>query len=795
MKFLSNKKNLYFTGLYLSLFAFMICSATDWGIGIALFKILAILLFGLFLFKGNNANEKDTVQTVDFEKSVMVSVVLLFNIFMLHHGKMSGYYEVFNIACAYVLIIMGIVYFVFYQDRINVREWFSKNKLILLMIGCFVLLSVEVIDAWFLWDAEQYYKSLFSVVENFDADLSGIYGLRLCGHVSQGYSLWLILFQFIKEGTASVQIADIVLAGISIYAYYQILRKLLGEKYSDKTLTLATIPYAFSPFVLGLVGNMSLDSAAMYFLIIFIACSLYHLECLELIFAFCFCFTKEPCVIFYVVYIVAKVICEYFSENQFHLWKLMKFGFGNIKNYIYAMPAILWIILSKLIKQSGWAKTEATQWKSTGYNCFGISDNVISMKLKQTFLLNFNWIFWAIIGLGIAILLIQKIKNKININKNILKMTLPISAVCIMVIIFGCIYVTWTHPRYIVPMIPLMYLMAAVILMNLNKREFYFCVWNLVLAVLLFIQCFTTIDPITKNVFREIPVGTESLYSMQLEPNERISDKTDFCDSIVYNRQYSYWQEILVDVLNQADYNGNMVMVMPNDYNCKKLLGTENSVLWDTKKGCLEYYRRPIPNDCVRISYCNTTQAESVYEAENGKSILYIIPAWTGIDENIISDNERYSKEIIKQGEINNKGYTVKYMVIDMKYKASLDNGNYTVTPKQENSLGLGTDGQWLWLKDGGDELGISAEKTGYQFMFNDYSVAMDVQYGEVNESGTVWVYEPNGTNAQRWKLEKKVDDYYMICWGDYALTYDLDDNSVKLTPKTGDDNQLWSFN
>ena len=78
--------------------------------------------------------------------------------------------------------------------------------------------------------------------------------------------------------------------------------------------------------------------------------------------------------------------------------------------------------------------------------------------------------------------------------------------------------------------------------------------------------------------------------------------------------------------------------------------------------------------------------------------------------------------------------------------------------------------------------------------MFNDYQVAMDVRYNYVDSNGTVWAYEENGTDAQKWKLEK-TGDYYMICWGDHALTYDLNDNSVKLKPKTGDDNQQWSFN
>lgn len=69
----------------------------------------------------------------------------------------------------------------------------------------------------------------------------------------------------------------------------------------------------------------------------------------------------------------------------------------------------------------------------------------------------------------------------------------------------------------------------------------------------------------------------------------------------------------------------------------------------------------------------------------------------------------------------------------------------------------------------------------------------MDVQYNRVDENGTVWAWSNTGADSQRWLLEK-VGDYYMICWYGYALTYDLNDNSIRLTPKTGEDNQLWSF-
>lgn len=780
MKFLSEKKNLYFTGMYVSLFVFMICSAANWGMGVALFKILAILCFGLFLFKENSKDNE-----ADFEKSVMVLVVLLFNIFMLQRGKMQGHYEILNIACGCILIMTGLMYFVFHHNGIPIKKWFSENKTILLFILCFVLLSVKVIDYFFIWDALQYYDSLMIMIDNFNADFSGIYNLYLCTHVSLGYTLWVMLSQLFYEGTVSIQIADIVLAGISIYAYYQILRKLLREKYSDTILALATVPYAFSPFVMGLVGNMNLDSATMYFAVIFFACLLWNYEYLGWIFAFFFCFTKEPAVIYYVVFVIAKVICDYFAENRFHLWKLAKFGFGNIKNYIFAFPAVLWIVLNKINQVGGWNQDSARLWDNNGWNCFGFNSHDVSIELKQVFFLNFNWLFWLTILLGIIILCIKRVK----IKRSIYKILVPIGIMGISVIVFACVYITYTLPRYIVPIIPSLYLIATVIVGN--SKSNFFKTWNILMAILLLIQSFQSVDPVENKIFPLLVTGNQK-NDVLYQPDVDVF----FSDQHTYNRQNLYWSDTIRKLLDDAKYDGSMLIVYPDSMRNARygLIGSEG-YLWNTHTGNMEYYNkaREIPEGCVWIKSCYVREAKDIWESGDYNSILYITPRWITMDESFILEDERFTKEILKQGEIYNKGFYIQYVVLDMKYKAPLGKGNYIVSPKQNSSLGLGTDGQWIWLKEEGDKIAVTYEKTRYKFNFIDYYVLMDVRHNYVDENGTVWTYEENGSNAQKFRLEK-IEDYYMICWEDYALTYNLDDNSVRLTPITGDENQLWSF-
>ena len=781
-----DKRVVYFWGTYLLFQIVLLFVAIGWGTGIILSKMLTIIAFGMYVFKKNEPH------MIDFEKVAILFFVTLFNILLLFRGKMQGYNEIFNIFCSILLVLMAVIYIVRYHKGVKIKKWFSENAVILLIILSFAVMSIEVIDAWLMWDARIFYSAPFggndvrTIIKNFDADFMGTYNLFLGSHASIGYTLWIVLFQLFKEGTSSLQIADIVLAGISIFAFYQILRKILGDRFGNGILALATIPYAFSPFVLGMIGDFNLDSATMYFMVIFLACLMYHFEALELIFAFCFCFSKEPAIIYYTFYIIAKVVCEYLYSNSFNLLKLMKFGFGNIKNYIYALPVVLWKVLSSLNDSGGWGDTSTSLWGNEGFNCFGISPNVISMKLKQIALLNFNWIFWGTIILSIIIYVVRKSRVDKQVSVNMY----PICFMGAVIIVFGCLYVTWTHARYIAPLIPIIYLVAIVIVATICLKKEVFYIWSTILSILLLLQSFDTIDPVMKKAFHSVVIGNTKINSMQLEGNQRISDDKLIMDSIVYNRQYIYWQEILNEVLNAAGYDGNMLIVLPNDPNSENFAFFGEAIsLWNTEEGRLEYYNVNLDSaeDSRQIVSSRPWEAVEQMNSANSDNILYIIPGWADIDMDFVSD-----KKIIRQGEVSNKGYKVKYIVMNIDYNMPLSDGEYSISPQLNSSLSLGTDGSRLCLKEA-SSIHLSGFKTKYEFMFNEYQMTMDVPSGRVDENGSVQVWQKNDTDSQRWFIEN-INGYYMLSWHGYALTYDLNDNSVKLTPKTGADSQLWTI-
>lgn len=774
IKNILNNKSVYFINLYICFFIFIAFAATNWKMGIISFKILSILFLTLFLF-----NEYET-QTILFERFVIAVFTLLFNIFMLMNGKVYGQYEIVDILCCCILIVITAMFLIQNCQRIHLKVWIVKNIAILLVIMCFILLSVEVINSWLMWDSWQYYArgntSILEMVKRFDANFSGVYDLYLASHATLGYSLWVLLFQMFIEGTASVHIADIILACISIYAYYQILRKLLGKLYSDKILCLATIPFAFSPFVLGIIGNINVDSATMYFSVIFIACILYHYEHLDLIFAFLLCFTKEPAIIYYVTFILAKIVCQYSVDCRFHFLGLFKYGFCNIVNYLYALPVLLWFFLYKINPNGGWGSESATAWNNKGMNCFGFNQSVMLTKLKHIVFLNFNWIFIVIIILGCIFLCSKHSK----IDKEIRSILISIGIMGISVIVVGCVYITNVLPRYIVPIIPIIYLIATVVMGNL--KNMYFVIYNVLIAILLLVQCFKVVDPVMNHIYSsKRQIGEEQALC-------EVGDRKRFDDYITYNRQNIYWSEAIVKVLEDSGYNGDMLITFQGNSRYE-LFGNLNC-LWNIKTRKMEYYVESagIPKDCTLLRTANISNVYEILKEMDNNYILYIIPKWQEINNDFISD-----KKIIEQGEVKNRGFDVQYIVMEAVYNFSIEGGSYIVSPKQQENLCIGTNGSNLLLQRESTTINLAVLNDKYYFNFDEYKVAMDVKYNKIDDNGTVWVWEINHSPAQQWLIEE-VDGYYMISWRDHALTYDLNDNSVKLTPKTGADNQLWSF-
>ena len=120
--------------------------------------------------------------------------------------------------------------------------------------------------------------------------------------------------------------------------------------------------------------------------------------------------------------------------------------------------------------------------------------------------------------------------------------------------------------------------------------------------------------------------------------------------------------------------------------------------------------------------------------------------------------------------------------------QTQLTDGKYVIKPKLNLDLSLSAEEDAIILAK--DQSNLLFDKHVLVF---DNNMALDIPGGVVDDEGRVQTWERNDTLCQKWCM-KEIDGYYMIYWDKYALTYDLNDNSVKLAPMSGGDDQLWEI-
>lgn len=147
--------------------------------------------------------------------------------------------------------------------------------------------------------------------------------------------------------------------------------------------------------------------------------------------------------------------------------------------------------------------------------------------------------------------------------------------------------------------------------------------------------------------------------------------------------------------------------------------------------------------------------------------------------------------------EKSQKAYDIDFSIskeFRQQHGLSLGAGRYDILPKLDHSLELVADDMKILLGNDNKSSVVSALNEGkYKIFFNEYQVALDVPDGLIDDYGSASGGTPWDTESQKWILEE-LEGFYMICFQDYALTYDLNTGTVNMTLKTGADNQLWSF-
>lgn len=537
----------------------------------------------------------------------------------------------------YLLSVLWLVFFIIYiarkvkkYDIFHLRtciDFIDKHYLKILLFCVLIIINIQSIITMPRWDGLLYYRLLVKQCNAFDFTLSGLIdGFRIV-HPSHGYFCFLAIgAYFFQNQMVGILIMQFILYLVTVFCYFGLLR-ILFPKATEQSCFWGTLFFALSPLVFGIEPIISCDYGVFCYLIIFLYVSLKHYPLLEIWVAILLILSKQQGVLYYVVFygVVFLVnMSRFYKKNH-------KFDAGEIRRLLRRMiPGFVGIAYYMVSSVSPFAWMDGMH-KATSrvgdvnesvqtLQGIGVNGEYIIEKLKQIFLLNFAWINWLILFLGVGYFVYMWRKH--GYTMRISASIHGLIGVTIVFIFFNLFVVTYAHPRYLSVGVVLTSIGAFGILNEcldyqkekLRRRILYG------LTAVSIIASFVSIDPISFLAFRSFPVGKLYMYQ-PLYDNPNMYPSDVYADNTIYNRQFAFYTLLEEKMLREIEYDGSIPILQIDmskegsyqqgtyDYINMMLEGLygRTQFYWDKENGKLTENQNNIP---MRVYYFWSEQIE-----------------------------------------------------------------------------------------------------------------------------------------------------------------------------------------
>lgn len=505
------------------------------------------------------------------------------------------------------LIVIGsflysMIYIFFFQKySFDLKAFWSKNKYLFPILLIFIICACTTWDSWLNLDGFIYYTEIRRI-RNFD--FFHINNLMLGGHMSQGYSIFMLIGEFLTPGNViGARIVQCIMGVITIYCFYSVADTVLVcSDRMDKALYTAL--FAFSPLLLCTISDLNSDFPLVCFFTWMVYCGIKGKYILQSFCGILLCFSKETGCILYGFYFIGifiyRTISVIKSRKKMSIVILKKIFTSDL--WIATLGGILWIITFLSLENKGWMENTEVSTEQIGIhlNSFAIYPDYIMQRLRQVFYINFAWLFFYIIWLFICFMIFRICKNffqKINIKVEIL---FGIILSFLGFLAYSCLYVTWDHYRYLIPLAFFLFFGTMIamdcICKNLRIKKMILCF----LIVILFCSNFYTFDPISEKFFSMEGTGTGNILipsRMEADNNSIVTiNNTDTRkytitnNSRLYNFESIYMNICFNQSLRKIHYNNDALIILPREYEYRSEYRAIASIFGVNVAGYSEYY-------------------------------------------------------------------------------------------------------------------------------------------------------------------------------------------------------------
>ncbi|MCR5511403.1 MAG: hypothetical protein K6F54_10700 [Lachnospiraceae bacterium] len=575
-----------------------------------------------------------------------------------------------------------------YADKLR-----HPDKWMLLLIALVIAVRIPMLGTTQRVDGGVYYGALLNAAETFDFTMGQIWAtFRLAAHTSLAYTFFSLLGEFLTPGsTVGVNLVCAIMTAAAVACLYKIERRLLPDlNPSIAFISLAVIQ--FTPLFWGTYSYVQLDYMYLIFFVFMWYTHLnkeYILTCLWMI---CVVMTKETGGIILLGYYLVFFLKLFFEDRGVTIKDRFKKVFSDPIFSILLLGAAL--LAGYFVKQGAFSVwTPASDAAIEGYSwfidagkvqtygqdaaSFGIYPKYIICKFIHFFILGFNWIASG----TIAVCAVLTIRNK-RFPRKMFTDLLPLFGAMGAYALFNMVYITWCHARYIVFFSEMLWFVAALLVCHAffsassvsrdSAKEARIRILSAVAAgvcaLLLILQTFMFIDPVSNLIFDHLDTGRGDMLYTSMRVHF-------FGDQVVSSYRYTYIDGLLDKMLDKAGYTDEMQIVQWDGYVDQSQIdhcGRYNYG-WEPEKGHRVVITQRMQQEAAdtgvitddgRIVYPLNLLYDETYEGQAGQSILVYFMPYTGQNEDECLAPFLKDYSITKQERIYNWGGYLDYYVL-----------------------------------------------------------------------------------------------------------------------------------
>lgn len=449
----------------------------------------------------------------------------------------------------------------------GVMVFIDKYYLKILLFCILIIFNMQSIFTMPRWDGVLYYSALIKQSTVFDFTLRGLVdGFRIV-HPSHGYYCFLAIGAYLfKNQMVGILFMQMILYMLTVFCYFGLLR-ILFKSASEKLCFWGTLFFALSPLIYGIEPIISCDYGVLCYLIIFLYVSLKDYPLLELWVAVLLILSKQQGVLYYVAFygivFLVNSLRYYKANHELNIKEIFKVlrrmipGFVGIGYYLLSSSSPLEWMEGMRESQNKLSNIGENSQTLLG---IGFNGTYIIEKLRQIFILNFAWINWFIIFIGIGYLLYMRKKygRKINVSAPIYGLI----GIIVAFLAFNFFVVTHAFPRYLGVGVALASI-GTFGMLNLcfkDIREKWMRMVLYSLTGISLISSFVSVDPVSFLVFNSFSVGKLAMYQpLYNNPNMYPSDL--YADNTIYNRQFAFYTLLEEKMLKKIEYDGSIPLL------------------------------------------------------------------------------------------------------------------------------------------------------------------------------------------------------------------------------------------